>query len=179
MPDRKKLQKGDSIRILNVPDFDLAKCLKEQGTATEFSDDEMLPTATVIELIIEQHPVVIIEDIDEYEQPWFSARLMVGDDRQYHSLAVMDDESWELVYSKKNAIKYKSNEQPPKEHQIAELQLAIDHIMDEYEEEYLELAEYSENQDVDPLILKKHYENLDKKTGLNDLFARIAILKES
>lgn len=90
---------------------------------------------------------------------------------QNHSVAVMDDESWELIYRKSDGGI------PPKEHEIAETKYKIDQVMMDYEEEYLELGEKSEKLFDEQEALKKEYEKLDKKTGLNALFEKLGNLK--
>lgn len=94
MPDRTNLKIGDRIRLLRVPAADVAQRqreLRERADAAGW-------TADTIERIIAQDPVVTISSIDEYGRPWFDYELK-SDDRQveYHSIAIMEDESWCLV----------------------------------------------------------------------------------
>ncbi|MCV6636477.1 hypothetical protein [Candidatus Albibeggiatoa sp. nov. NOAA] len=169
MLKRTQLQVGDSIRILKVPKADLDQREREKKT---LQADDMLPTATVLETIIQQCPVVIIDHIDEYNKPWFWVRLEVDNEFQQHSLAVMDDDSWELIYQKR------SGGHIPVAHQLAEVKKQIDDILDEYEEEYQILADESEKQYSRNETLRKKYEALDKKTGLHALFEKGALLKK-
>jgi hypothetical protein len=55
-------------------------------------------TAGTIERILRRDPVVTIDRIDEYGQPWFNYRLPGEDGRpQWHALALIEDESWEMA----------------------------------------------------------------------------------
>lgn len=168
MPDRKKIEIGDSIKILKVPNFD-----EKKRTENNKNKSDVLCTATVIETIIKKNPIVIIDHIDEYNQPWFSVRIKIKNTFENHTIALLENDSWEVFYKKNNDI------EPPKEHKIAEIQKFIDILMDEYEEEYLSLTQESEKLYEKQKKLKKKYEALDKKTGLNDLFSKLAELKET
>lgn len=161
MPDRTKLQIGDSIRMINVPEFD-----------REESETGMLSTATVLKHLIEKKRVVVIDQIDEYQQAWFSVRIEIGEDMVHHSLAIMEDESWEIVYQ------VSSGKKMPKEHQIAVLKKHIDETLTVYEEEYEALAEASEKLYDQRDALNKKYQALDRKSGLNALFKKLGELCE-
>ena len=91
MPDRAKQKIGDRIRLLRVPTLDLAQRERELREGAEDAGS----TADTIERIIALDPVVAISQIDEWGYPWFEYEL-IGDDGQihYHSIAIMDDESW-------------------------------------------------------------------------------------
>ncbi|HEX4797599.1 MAG TPA: hypothetical protein VH370_27645 [Humisphaera sp.] len=93
MPDRTRLSVGDQIRILSVPksDFEQRERERRQG----LSDAGY--TADTIERIIAQHPIVTIDRIDEHGFPWFDCDLEVNGQTEFHSLAIMDDESWERI----------------------------------------------------------------------------------
>ncbi len=93
MPDRTKLKIGDKIKLLHVPDFDLKQREKEPVLC-----DDMLPTATVLEKVMKQFSFVVIDTIDEYQSPWFSVDIEVNGEMEHHTLAIMDDESWELFH---------------------------------------------------------------------------------
>ena len=55
-------------------------------------------TADTIERILEEHPVVTISHIDEYGLAWFEVELQDSrGETEYHSIAIMDDNSWECV----------------------------------------------------------------------------------
>ena len=91
MPDRTKLRIGDEIRLQNVPQADLDQRAREihEGLA------DAGWTADAIERILSACPIVIIDRIDEYGTPWFDVELIGNDgETEYHSLAVMDDDSW-------------------------------------------------------------------------------------
>ena len=78
MPDRTRLNIGDRIRLLRVP----------AGVSSRW-------TKVTIEAIIRQGPVVTIDRIDKYGQPWFNYDLARPNGRvAEHTLAVADDESW-------------------------------------------------------------------------------------
>ena len=42
-------------------------------------------------------PDITIDRIDEYGMPWFDYVLTDKDDPEWHSLTIMEDESWELL----------------------------------------------------------------------------------
>lgn len=93
MPDRKKLKIGDKIRILSVPESDI----KQRRIEIAEGKDNPGWTADIIELIISQNPIVKIDEIDDFGQPWFSCDLMVNGKPEQHTLAIMEDSSWELA----------------------------------------------------------------------------------
>jgi hypothetical protein len=78
MPDRSKLKIGHQIRLLRVP---LGECSRW--------------TTLTIKAIIHQNPLVTIDRVDEYGQPWFNYNLVRSNGRvAEHTLAIMDDDSW-------------------------------------------------------------------------------------
>ena len=163
MNNLKNLQVWDSVRILSVPEFDLNK--------NNNSGDE-LNTESIIKKIINVRPVVIIDEIDEYWKPWFCVRLKTEQWLEFHSIALMENDSWELVYSQSTHWNI------PIEHSIATVEKQIDEIMEEYDEEYEKLAEKSEKLYDQQQELEKEYEKLDKITWLNSLFEKLAELKD-
>lgn len=91
MPDRTRLKIGDRIRLLRVPQGDLDQRERELRDGAEGAGW----TADTIERIIAQDPVVTISWIDEHGYPWFDYELKsAGGEVEYHSLAIMEDESW-------------------------------------------------------------------------------------
>lgn len=52
-------------------------------------------TAEAIEQIMAIDPVVTIDRIDESGTPWFDFELRTGGSVEYHSMTVIEDESWE------------------------------------------------------------------------------------
>lgn len=86
-----ELRVGDSIRLLRVPTADL------HDRANGEPDPDWIPTATVLEHLIATQPVVTITSIDDWGHPWFDARLTLAGETQYHSLAIMDEDSWAFV----------------------------------------------------------------------------------
>lgn len=169
MPDRNNLKIGDSLRLLRVPEADLAQRAHEGPRAA----GELLPTATILEYLLRHNPIVIIDQIDDYHQPWFSAWVKTDTDIAYHSLAVMEDDCWEIVYQ------YQGDHPPPKEHLIARIKRQIDDILlDEFEEDYQKLAEHSEKRDWPEAKLRQAYAALDQRSGLSGLFTRLAELTE-
>lgn len=91
MPDHRELKVGDRIRLLRVPACDLEQREREVAEGAE----EAGLTADTIERIIAQDPVVTISSIDERGLPWFERELVSEDGEiHYHSLAIMEDESW-------------------------------------------------------------------------------------
>jgi hypothetical protein len=94
MPDHTRLQVGDWIRLLRVPECDLAQ--RERELVAGLEDAGW--TADTIERILAQQPVVTISWLDEYGHPWFEVELRdQAGEVEYHSLNVTDDESWEQV----------------------------------------------------------------------------------
>ena len=102
----------------------------------------------------------------------FTVRLREAGNFEQHSLALMEDSSWEVVYQ------VLSKNPPPKEHQIAILRQQIDQVMLEHEEAYAGLAAESEKLYDQQEALKKKYAALDRKTGLNKLFEKLGELCE-
>ena len=90
MPDRKKLKVGDKIRILRVPLDDVNQRRRE--IANNINDAGW--TANTIELIIAQNPIVEIDSIDDFGQPWFTSNILVNGKIETHNLAVNEDDSW-------------------------------------------------------------------------------------
>ena len=91
MPDRTKLKIGDRIQLLQVPQGDVEQRERERREGAQ----EAGWTADTIERIIAQDPVVTISSIDEHGFPWFEVELTSANGEiEYHSLAVMEDESW-------------------------------------------------------------------------------------
>ena len=93
MPDRNQLRVGDRIRLLAVPERDLDR--REREIAAGNVDPD--PTATVIERTIATNPCVSIERIDKFGAAWFEVEFEEFDGIHYHSLTILDDESWEYI----------------------------------------------------------------------------------
>ena len=94
MPDHTALKVGDSIRLLRVPNGDLRQRERERREGIEDAGW----TADTIERIIAQNPVVTIDRIDEYGLLWFDVRLLCDNGAvEEHSIAIMEDESWEVA----------------------------------------------------------------------------------
>ena len=93
MPARLKLKIGDKIRLLSVPKGDVAQREREIKEGIEQPGG----TTNTIELIITQQPIVEIDTIDEYGQPWFTVTIWGNGQSQQHTLAIMEDAFWELV----------------------------------------------------------------------------------
>ena len=92
MPDRTKLRVGDRIHLLTVPQCDLDRREREISAGNIDPDS----TATVIERIIATDPIVTIERIDDFGAPWFEVEFDEAGGIHYHSLTILDDESWRL-----------------------------------------------------------------------------------
>jgi hypothetical protein len=91
MPDRTLLKTGDRIRLLRVPAFDLEKRERELRDGVEDAGW----TANTIERILRHNPMVVIDRIDEYGNPWFDYKLVAADGTvEEHFLAIMEDETW-------------------------------------------------------------------------------------
>lgn len=93
MPDRTTLRAGDRIRLLTVPQCDLEQRKREIAAGNVDRD----ATATVIERIIDTDPIVTIERLDELGAAWFEVEFAEPDGIHYHSLTILDDESWERL----------------------------------------------------------------------------------
>ena len=92
MSEIKKLRVGDVVKITGVSESGL-----RQREVDCTLDDDMLPTATVFEKIIEQLDYVTIDHIDEYQSRWFSVDIEVDGAIQHHSVTLADDNYLELV----------------------------------------------------------------------------------
>ena len=94
MPNHKKLKVGDRIVLLRVPEADLAQRRRELSSNAEGPGW----TADAIERIIRQNPKVTISSIDKYGYAWFDYELKSDSGEiEYHSIAIMDDDSWEYL----------------------------------------------------------------------------------
>lgn len=93
MPDIKKLKIGDKIRLLKVPEGDIEQRKREIAKGI----DNPGWTANTIELIIAQNPIVEIDTIDDFGRPWFICDITVNGELETHTLAMNEDDAWELV----------------------------------------------------------------------------------
>jgi hypothetical protein len=110
--DRTQLKIGDRIRVFSVPTLD------QQQREREIRDGADCPgyTANTIERIILEHPYVTITKIDDYGTPWFEVTLRENGQKVYHSIAILDDDSWLLLDRK--------DSEPPLQFSIRELMIA-------------------------------------------------------
>lgn len=92
MPDRTKLKVGDRIHLPAVPEIDQRQ--KQEEIKRGLTDAGW--TADTIERILQQNPVVTINRIDEWGSAWFDYELNQKGASEFHSLAIMDDGSWEF-----------------------------------------------------------------------------------
>jgi hypothetical protein len=76
---------SNRMEIVPAGDLEQKKCEIKEGF------ENAGYTAHTIEEIISQFQEVVISEIDEFGQPWL--QVVLGDGE--HSLAIMDDESWE------------------------------------------------------------------------------------
>jgi len=94
MPDRSRLRVGDRIRIVGVPDGDGRQRGRELAAKFPYAGW----TADTLERLVRSNQVVVIDVIDDFGQAWFDFKVPSADGSlEEHSIAVMDDESWELV----------------------------------------------------------------------------------
>ena len=93
MPNPNQLKIGDKIRLLEVPAADI----KQRQREIEHRIENPGWTANTIEIIIQQDPIVEIDFIDEYGAPWYTSEIMVNGTLECHTIAILDEESWELV----------------------------------------------------------------------------------
>lgn len=92
MRDFTELKPGDRIRLLRVPEADLAQRKREVAANSEMAGW----TADTIERIIATTPIVTIDRVDEYGHPWFDAVLTgIDGEIEEHSLNITDNDSWE------------------------------------------------------------------------------------
>lgn len=94
MPDRKQLKIGDQIRLLKVPDLDMKQMEEDCSKGVEEPDF----TVKVLRHLLSTHPVVTITQIDADGRPWFDCELKNDQDEVvYHSIMILDDDSWEYT----------------------------------------------------------------------------------
>lgn len=94
MPNRHALKPGDQICLLHIP----ASAIRRREQELREGVEDAGLTADTIERIIRQNPVVTVDRIDEYFQPWFNYWLKMDDGAiEEHTLAIADDESWEMA----------------------------------------------------------------------------------
>jgi hypothetical protein len=92
--DWRKLRPGDRVRLLCVPDADLRQREEEVCRGTEMAGW----TADTLERILALDPVVTIVHVDKFGVPYFRYELLGADGRmEHHTLAITENESWELV----------------------------------------------------------------------------------
>lgn len=100
MPDRGSLRVGDRIRILRVPAQDLAA----MANAMRQGRRDPQWTVRVLQRLADRRHLVRIDDIDEYHTPWFSYSFKnKANTWEHHRVAVMENDSWELVTPKSHA----------------------------------------------------------------------------
>ncbi len=91
MPDRKRLIVGDRVRLLRVPAGDLEQRDRERRGGVEDAGW----TADTLERILALDPVVTITSVDEAGDPWFEYHLWTDGVDHHHTIAIMEDGSWE------------------------------------------------------------------------------------
>ena len=87
------LRVGTKIKIRKVPAGDLRSEKREKKKGLKDAGW----TAEVIRAIIKENKPVKIEEIDEYGNPWFRARIKRNGRTEEHYLAVMETESWQVI----------------------------------------------------------------------------------
>jgi hypothetical protein len=102
MPDRKLLKVGDLIRVIAIPPFDLAQMY--DGLAKGMPDPGF--TVRVIQHLKDTRKIRRVVSVDEYGNAWIEVKLRnkKHQSMEEHSLAIMDDESWEIVMLKAPAL---------------------------------------------------------------------------
>ena len=94
MPAYTLLRVGDRIRLLRVPE----NVLRTRDWEIHDGLEDAGGTADTFERILRQDPVVTINRIDEYGQPWFDDDLKVADGNvEEHTIAIHDSDSWEMA----------------------------------------------------------------------------------
>ena len=94
MPSRTTLRVGDRIRILSVPTLDL----RQMADAMKRGDPLAQWTSRVLQRLADRKHCVRIDEIDEYATPWFSYSFKNKMNAwEHHRLAIMEDESWEMM----------------------------------------------------------------------------------
>ncbi len=94
MPNPATLRIGDSIRLLSVPEHDLA-LRKDKAAAGE---DTFETTATAIERIIAKNPIVTVTQVDEFGGVWYEAERTDSEGQiEHHYVMLYDDDTWEVA----------------------------------------------------------------------------------
>ena len=86
MPDPKLLKIGDKIKFISVPlewNYPDYRVFPE---SKEFMDD-----------LINQGEIVVINRIDEYNNPWFEVVIVRGNSKGENSWAVFESSGWVLA----------------------------------------------------------------------------------
>jgi hypothetical protein len=87
---------GNRIRILAVPALDM----RAMAEAMRRKDPLAQWTTRVLQRLADRRHVVRIDEIDDHGTPWFPYSFKnKSNEWEHHHLAVMEDDSWELVDS--------------------------------------------------------------------------------
>ncbi len=90
----RQLRAGDRVRLLRVPEADLQQRERDLRNGAEMPGW----TADTLERILQLNPLVTIDHVDEFGAPWFEYELTSPNGKiEYHSIAIVEDESWELA----------------------------------------------------------------------------------
>ena len=82
------LKKGMKIKFISIPTHDLKQFEKTHDNFT----------TSIFQKIIDEAKILTITEIDEYGYPWFEYNFINEDgEKEYHSIAIMDDDGWILV----------------------------------------------------------------------------------
>ncbi len=98
---RQELKVWDRILLTKIPKSDIKDYEKNHPNL----DMDDFSTADILDKIIKNNPVVMIDNIDEYWIPWFNANIKTNWEIQYHTLAIIDDDSWEYFWNNKKFLK--------------------------------------------------------------------------
>lgn len=151
MTKRSALKIGDRILLTQIPAFDLA---------SKSDEPDSLNTVEIIRILIDQQSVVIIDHIDEYGNPWFSADIEISGEVQHHTLAIMDDDYWVAIDAKR------AFDDP----ELQRISDQIDATLNAHASSYDALAEESERLFDAKQRLEQKYAELDNISGLSKLF---------
>ena len=93
----KALRVGNKIKLIKIPQIDIEQRERELQNKSDMPG----LTADTLEKILENNPVVRISEIDELGNPWFDYELLDNEGvRHYHSIRIIDNDSWEYLADK-------------------------------------------------------------------------------
>ena len=93
MPDYKTLKPGDRIGIIAIPKPDL----EQMAQRMREGKPDAQATVRILQRLRDRKKILRIDHIDEYGYPWFDVEFRNKKGTwEHHSLAVMDNASWDF-----------------------------------------------------------------------------------